>query len=124
LFVKGAVNGEVCDFILDTGASKTVFAMNMVGEYLDKKPESKPDIQSTGINAIVMESLQGVIRDFKLGDFLIKEMNVVLIDLSSINELYKTMSAKSIWGLIGGDFFLKYKARIDYGKRMLTIKVN
>jgi len=96
--------------------------MNLVGDFLDEKPESQPDIQSTGINAIVMESLHGVIRDFKLSDFLIKEMEVVLIDLSSINELYKTVSTKSIWGLIGGDFFLKYKARIDYGKRILTIK--
>ena len=98
--------------------------MDLVGEILDHSPEIQPDIQSTGINAIVMESLHGIIRDFKLGDFLINEMKVVLIDLSSINELYKTVSTKIIWGLIGSDFLLKYRARIDYGKKILSIKVN
>ena len=123
MFVKGSVNGQECDFILDTGASKSVFALNMVGDILDQSPEKQPDVQSTGINAVVMESLHGIIRNFKLGDFLINELKVVLIDLSSINELYKTVSTKLIWGLIGSDFFLKYKARIDYGNRILSIKV-
>lgn len=123
LFVKGSVNGEACDFLIDTGASKSVFALNLVGEILDDKPVVEPGIQSAGITAVNMESLNGFIREFRMGDFMVSEMKVVLIDLSSINELYVKVSSKSIWGLIGSDFLLNHKARIDYGKRLLTLKV-
>ncbi len=123
LFVAGSVNGKTCDFILDTGASKSVFAIEHIGKILDQNPVLQPDIQSAGITAEIMESLNGTIRDFTIGDFLINDLNVVLIDLSSINNLYKSISSKSIWGLIGSDLLLKYKARIDYGEKNLTLKV-
>lgn len=123
LFVKGSVNGASCDFIIDTGASKSVFAMNLIGDMLDTTPMMQPDVQSTGISAESMESLHGLIQTFTLGDLIITEMEVVLIDLSSIDQLYKKVCSKSIWGLIGSDFLLKYLARIDYGKRILTLRV-
>ena len=123
LFVEGYVNGQRCDFIIDTGASKTVFALNHIKGILLERPVSQPDIQSAGINASSLDSHSGTISYFKLGNLLLRDMDIVLIDLASIDELYRKFAEKSIWGLIGSDFLLKYKAKLDYGSKILTLKV-
>ncbi len=121
LFVEGFVNGQRCDLIIDTGASKTVFALNHISDILDTPAEILSGIQSAGINAAEMDSHKGILSRFKMGDFYIEKFNIILIDLNSIDQLYKNISSKSIWGLIGSDFLLKYKAKIDYSKRVLTL---
>jgi hypothetical protein len=123
LFVEGFVNGRRCDLIIDTGASKTVFALNHVSSMLETPPEMEPGIQSAGINATEMDSHQGILTQFRLGHFYTENYSIILIDLNSIDQLYRNISSKSIWGLIGSDFLLKYKAKIDYSKRMLTLQV-
>ena len=123
LFVEAFVNGQRCDLIIDTGASKTVFALNYVNNMLDEPAEMQAGIQSAGINAAEMDSHQGTLSQFKLGEFYIEKFEIILIDLNSIDQLYKNISTKSIWGLIGSDFLLKYKAKIDYYKRELTLHV-
>jgi len=123
LFVEGFVNGQSCNFIIDTGASKTVFALHHLQPILHEDTVSQPDIQSAGITASSMDSHSGVISHFKLGNFSIRNMDIILIDLSSIDELYQKYTNKSIWGLIGSDFLLKYKAKLDYDSKVLTLKV-
>ena len=56
LFVEGFVNGQRCDLIIDTGASKTVFALNHISDILDEPAEILAGIQSAGINAAEMDS--------------------------------------------------------------------
>ena len=123
VFVSGRINGCPCDFIVDTGASKTVFALNYLLQVLDKPPVSNPDIQSAGISASHLESHVGQIEDFSMGELRLCKMEALFIDLSSISELYRTVSDKSIWGLIGSDFLLKYKAKLDYGSQTLSLRV-
>jgi hypothetical protein len=123
LFVEGFVNGQRCDLIIDTGASKTVFAFNHIDRILEEPAQIQSDIQSAGINAADLESHQGVLNSFNLGDFCIQHMEIILIDLHSIDQIYKNVSSKSIWGLIGSDFLLTYKAKLDYGKQLLTLHV-
>jgi hypothetical protein len=123
LFVEGFVNGQKCHFIIDTGASKTVFALNQIQHLLLESPISQPDIQSAGITAASMDSHTGIISKFTMGNFVFLDMPIILIDLSSIDELYRNFSEKTIWGLIGSDFLLTYKAKLDYGNKTLTLKV-
>lgn len=123
LFVEGFINGIPCSFIIDTGASKTVFALNHLQPILLQDTISEPDIQSAGISASALESHSGVIHQFQLGQFAINNLEIILIDLASIDELYQRFTSKSIWGLIGSDFLLKYKAKLDYGSKTLTLKV-
>ena len=90
---------------------------------LDDLPVSQPEVQSAGIDASSLDSHLGLIRDFRLWNLHLKEMKVVLIDLTSIDQLYKNFSGKSIWGLIGSDFLLTYKARLDYGRKTITLHI-
>ncbi|HEY4787299.1 MAG TPA: retropepsin-like aspartic protease [Bacteroidales bacterium] len=124
LFVAGFINGQKCNLIIDTGASKTVFALNHIQHILHEEPVSQPDIQSAGISASTIDSHSGLIRDFRMGNMIIRNMEIILIDLSSIDEIYHKFTDKSIWGLIGSDFLLKYKARLDYGNRLMTLNVS
>ena len=123
LFVPARINGISCDLIIDTGASKSVFALNHVMKMLDDLPVSQPDLQSAGINANSLDSHTGVFRTFSLGNLFLTEWEVVLLDLSSIDALYRSYHDRTIWGLIGSDFLLTYSARLDYGKKTLSLTV-
>ena len=123
LFVEVFVNGQRCDMIIDTGASKTVFALNHINPMLEVPASIQSGIQSAGINAGDLKSHQGVLRHFRIGDFFVAQFEIILIDLSSIDQIYSKLSSKSVWGLIGSDFLFKYKAKLDYGKRMLILHV-
>ena len=123
LFIEGFINGQHCDFIIDTGASKSVFALNYVSDILDEVPVAQPELQSAGIDAAALDSHLGLIRNFKLGQLELNNMMVVLIDLTPIDQLYKSFCGKSIWGLIGSDFLVRYKARLDYGRKTLGLHI-
>ena len=49
------------------------------------------------------------------------DLDVALIDLSHINDLYHHAAARTICGLIGSDLLVKYKAVIDYSRLKLTL---
>lgn len=123
LFVDGYINGQPCTLIIDTGASKTVFALDHIQSILTEIPVAQPEIQSTGITAYTLESHTGIINEFKLGNLLVQQMEILLVDLTRINEMYRKVTDRSIWGLIGSDFLLEYKAKLDYGNRTLSLRV-
>lgn len=123
LFVNGHINGQPCSLIIDTGASKTVFALNHIQHILTELPVTQPEMQSTGITAYSLQSHLGMINEFKLGNFILNQMEVLLIDLTRIDEIYQKAADRSIWGLIGSDLLLLYKAKLDYGNLTLTLRV-
>jgi hypothetical protein len=62
------------------------------------------------------------VSSLKIGKLEIKDFHTVLLDLTHINNLYRTIGNRiKIWGLIGGDILKKYKARIDYHKKELVL---
>ena len=121
LFVNGSINGRECDFLIDTGASHTIFDATLIPEAPDSEMQNH-DIQSAGILAGELKSSIGMINHFKLGDLQRKDWMVVLIDLTHVNDLYKRFINKRAAGLIGSDFLLKHHALIDYKKSELVLR--
>jgi hypothetical protein len=118
---SGFGNGEEGLWVIDTGASKTVFNIGLK-DYFDLAPEEEEKIvQSAGIGSDRLDTALGVLHPFTLGDFLIGPLQVALIDLSHINTLYYHVVEKEICGLIGSDFLLEYKATIDYSRLRLIL---
>jgi hypothetical protein len=113
-------NGEKAKWIVDTGASKTVFDVNM-DEYFNNCPETKTEIQSAGIGEYQIETRAGYISGMKLGSFVFDKFPVALIDLSHIKKLYIKYANEHIAGLFGSDFLVKHKAVIDFNKLILTL---
>lgn len=114
-------DGTKGNWVIDTGASKTVFDKTLVENYSVLKDESD-EIHSAGIGEKPLETSLAELNTLHIGKLKIEEMKVALLDLSHINELYSKATNLKICGLIGGDFLMEFKAIIDYRKRILVLK--
>jgi hypothetical protein len=115
--------GEDGLWVIDTGASKTVFNIALKDHFDLVQEEEEKVIQSAGIGSDRLDTALGVLHPFTLGGFLIGPLQVALIDLSHINSLYYHVVEKEICGLIGSDFLREHKAIIDYSKLRLILTV-
>ncbi|WP_372642092.1 retropepsin-like aspartic protease [Ancylomarina sp.] len=124
LIVKCTLNGEQTgDMVIDTGASKTVFDRNFVLNY-QHKDQDKDDLQSCGLGGEDIDSDLVEITSLSFGDFTSETLNVVLIDLNHINNMYEKHCQRQICGLLGSDFLLNHQAVIDYQKKQLVLSKN
>lgn len=113
-------NGENGKWTIDTGASKTVFDLNLT-QHFTFTNSIHTDVQSAGIGDSQIETQSGNLSVFRIGDFKTDMLSVALIDLQHVNKLYAQFSDEKIVGLLGSDFLLKYQAQIDY--KNLRIKL-
>lgn len=111
--IKGTV-------VIDTGASKSVFDKTLLENIAEDSPEAV-EIKSAGIEANLLENKLAKIPHLQMNDFVIHNFKIVLLDLSHINQLYQQFAENQIWGLLGGDFLLKYRVQIDYATRKMII---
>ncbi len=114
-------NGGIGLWILDTGASKTVFDLSLTSRYDPLDPEIHPVVRSAGIGTGMFTISLGILHPFCLGKLTINPFTVALIDLSQINHLIYHAANREICGLIGSDFLLEYKAVIDYSRLSLCL---
>ena len=60
------------------------------------------------------------VTDLKIGKALIPEMQLVLLDMSHVNQAYKSLKLPSMQGILGSDFFVQHQATINFK----TLKLN
>ncbi len=122
LFIECTFNSkEKGNLIIDTGASKTVFDKNFLLDF-STDIDFDVDIKSAGIDANPIENSTGIIKKISLGELDLNNFMSVFIDLSQINEIYKEIIDKKIWGLLGSDLLKKFDGVIDYKNKTLTLK--
>ncbi|MFA9390581.1 MAG: aspartyl protease family protein [Prolixibacteraceae bacterium] len=105
---------------IDTGASKSVFDENQKDCY-QLSPVLNMDVQSAGIGEMQIETQNGILPVLKLGDLLLNNWPVAIIDLQYVNKLYEQFTNETIFGLLGSDFLVQHQAKIDYKKLVLTL---
>jgi hypothetical protein len=105
-------------WVIDTGASKSVFDKNISDHYKLHDTNIKP---ATGIGKEALETALGIIEEFFLDNENLGPVKMALVDFSHINKEYSKFTDKKIIGLIGSDFMVKYNAIIDYKKNKLII---
>jgi hypothetical protein len=79
-------------------------------------------VLSLAANGSSIDFQFGIIDGLKLGDFEFEPFPVGTMDLTNVAKLYDKMNKKNVWGLLGSDMLLKYKAVIDYDNEMLILK--
>ena len=122
ILVHGKINDRDCLLIVDTGASKTVFDINLnESKQIKDNATDKSHWHSAAINSEIIHTQHGVLDKFQLGDITIDKFHAVLICLSHINKLYREYNDMKIDGLLGSDFLVKYKAVVDYNKEKLML---
>jgi hypothetical protein len=115
-------DGTIANWIIDTGASKTVLDSNLTQFYESVKSSDDEDYQSAGINQGMLDTSVGLIDCLRLGDLEISKLKVALIDLKHVNEIYEKYTRYKIAGLIGGDILMNYKCLIDYENKVIRFR--
>lgn len=122
LSIKGKINGKVANLLIDTGASRTVFDLNRMDKFINKKDLKKNDQLSTGLGTNSMVSHVSEIKKLDLGGLIIANYDAIFIDLSHVNKSYENIKLKPIDGVIGSDILLQFKAVVNYDKMELVLK--
>lgn len=105
-------------WVIDTGASKSVFDSSLTEHYLTNEDES---VMATGLGKEVVETNSGTIADLKLGGLSFGPLKVALVDFEHINNEYAKFSDKKIAGLIGCDFLYSRNAILDFEQAKITL---
>ena len=115
-------DGQEAWWIVDTGASKTVFDRNQ-DRYFNLVEEKHPQqYQSAGISEGLVETRVGNIAKINFGTLKIKNLKVALIDLKHVNEIYQKYHDKRVAGLLGSDVLACYGCRIDYLNKSISFQ--
>lgn len=114
-------DGTTGYWIVDTGASKTVFDLNLADNFKKEKGKQE-EIHTAGIREKPMKTTIGQMKRFSVGKMKVNNLRVALLDLSHINSYYAKATDYKICGLLGGDFLLEHKAVLDYRKRILFLR--
>jgi hypothetical protein len=69
-----------------------------------------------------MTSATAVIENVWIGNLLIPELEVAVLDLSTINIAYAELGHPEVLGVLGSDILMKYNAVVDFGKKTLLLR--
>lgn len=106
--------------LVDTGASLSMFDIKKSKKLSDNKIIENDNV-SAGFGGDKIESKSLLMNEMVLGDIIINDYNMMLIDFNNLNSYFKINGFPLIDGIIGGDILFKYKAIIDYNKRELIL---
>lgn len=112
---------ETGKWVVDTGASKSVFDKNLQ-EYIEYTDGVSEDLHSAGISDEPMKGQIAQLKPLSFSGLKVPDMKVVVLDLSHINQLYASTAGVEICGLLGGDFLMKNNAVIDYKRKRILLK--
>ena len=121
LKTSAKINGVKGSFIVDTGASNTCIDNNLIEHFNLTSEES--DTKAAGAGATDMDTQVSKKNTIKIGKWKSKKNNLVIFDLSHVNEALTNHGAKPVHGIIGADILKKGKAIIDYDKKYLYLKL-
>lgn len=121
LEVDASINGVSGKFILDTGASNTCVGLDK-GDYF-KLVTRDSDIKAAGAGATDMETQISKGNIIAIGPWEAKRREIVLFDLSHVNEALTMHDAEPVDGILGADILKRGKAIIDYNRKVLYLKL-
>jgi len=87
-------DGSVGNWVVDTGASRTVFDLKKERYYLLLNDGSEKDTLLAGIGIGSLETKTGEIKSISFGQLKVQNLKVALLDLSYINKLYDQYTKK------------------------------
>ena len=114
------INGVLGEFILDTGASTSCVGFKSADRFLLKSEDS--EVTAAGAGAINMKTKATRNNRFSIGRWSVDGMDLILFDLSHVNEALIQANETEIHGIIGADFLKQRRGVIDYGRNCLYIR--
>ncbi len=116
-----SIDGIKTKFLIDTGASNTVIDIDFAKSNLFEFTEMGE--QGGGVGTSQMAIFHKKVKLFTINDFEIPSFVLYATDFTHVKE---TLAKKGITepstGVIGADILIKYKAKINYKKKMLYLR--
>ena len=120
LMIKAKINSFTGNFILDTGASNSCVGIDGIEKFQLFAEYS--ETKAAGAGATGMETQISKNNNLQLSRWKSSELNLIVFDMSHVNEALKSYKTKPVDGIIGADVLLKGKAIIDYYNHYLYLK--
>lgn len=120
LLIKAKINGVKGKFILDTGASNSCIGFESITHFQVEAQDSKTKASGAGATGMLTQTAKD--NKIQLGSWKHSAFDLVIFDLSHVNEALIAYKTKPVDGIIGADVLLKGKAIIDYYNHCLYLK--
>lgn len=120
LTIKATINGVQGDFILDTGASNSCVGFESIELFKLKAKKSRTKAAGAGATGMITQIASK--NNLKIGTWKLADFNLVIFDLSHVNEALRQHKTKEVQGIIGADVLLEGDAIIDYSSKYLYLK--
>ena len=120
LLIKAKINGVLGNFILDTGASNSCVGFESIEFFLLDAEASKTKASGAGATGMFTQTASN--NKLQLGRWKNLEFDIVIFDLSHVNEALIQYKSKPVHGIIGADVLLKGKAIVDYYNHYLYLQ--
>ena len=121
IMIKGTIHGKEARFLIDTGASRSVFDPKTITSFIDNLQFEKKEGMTAGVGSSDLESSTFIIDHLSIGELEITDYEGVALDLENIHEMYAKLHLPHIDGIIGGDLLHKYKSVINYRSKKLRL---
>ncbi len=121
IMVRGTIHGKEASFLIDTGASRSVFDPKTISTFIDNLQFEKKEGMTAGVGSSDLESSTFVIDRLSIGGLEITDYEGVALDLENIHKMYGNLHLPHIDGIIGGDLLHQYKAVINYRSKKLRL---
>lgn len=116
------VNGINANFLLDTGASRTVFDKSRIERFAPGIiTTSNTERRSTGLGTSSMEIFNGMIERLSLGSIHVFGIDAAFLDLSNVNDSYSYLGISKIDGVLGNDILFRFNAVINLKEKVLSL---
>ena len=124
LLVEVVVFGQIFKAVLDTGASKSAFDMEIISGLAPADQIIHiPDHHAIGLGTTTMERYVVVCPQLKIGKLTIDNYEAPVFDLSAIKFAYEKLNLPPVIGVLGGDILMDYKGIINYKNLTLTLSI-
>ncbi|WP_374551695.1 retropepsin-like aspartic protease [Flavobacterium sp.] len=120
LYIKAKINGVSGNFILDTGASNSCMGFENVDTFNLSLSKSKTKAAGAGATGMFTQLAKN--NQLKIGRWQSKNFDLIVFDMSHVNEALAQYKSKPVHGIIGADVLLIGKAIIDYYNHYLYLK--
>lgn len=122
--IHGKINGIDANFLIDTGASRSVFDQETIKNFVQTPEFTNNEGLSTGLGATDMASRELFIPSIELGELKIENYKAVVIDLQNVIQSYQKMGLPQIDCVLGSDILVKYKTVINFKTKKLKMYFN
>ena len=121
IMVQGTIHGKEAHFLIDTGASRSVFDPKTLATFIEDLKFEKKEGVTAGVGSSDLESSTFTIDVFTSGDMEIRDYEGVALDLDNVHELYGKLGLPHIDGILGGDLLKRHKAIVNYKSKKVRL---